>query len=84
MHHVIIIKNDRKRWQKNPNDTLRIVEDCLKLKKRTKNFKRWYKIPMKFLGNQKIVKNQFNLEKLCKTSEKITKSCQKLKKKKKK
>lgn len=40
MHHVIIIKNDRKRGQKNPNDTLRIVEDCLKLKKRTKNFKR--------------------------------------------
>ena len=59
-----MIKNDRKRGQKNPNDTVRIVENNLKLKKKTKNFKRWYKIPMKFLGNQKIVENQFNLEKI--------------------
>lgn len=60
-----MIKNDRKRGQKNPNDTIRIVENYLKLKKKkTKNFKRWYKIPMKFLGNQKIVENQFNLEKI--------------------
>lgn len=60
-----MIKNDRKRGQKNPNDTVRIVENYLKLKKKkTKNFKRWYKIPMKFLGNQKIVENQFNLEKI--------------------
>lgn len=60
-----MIKNDRKRGQKNPNDTVRIVENYLKLKKKkTKNFKWWYKIPMKFLGNQKIVENQFNLEKI--------------------
>ena len=60
-----MIKNDRKRGQKNPNDTVRIVENYLKLKKKkTKNFKQWYKIPMKFLGNQKIVENQFNLEKI--------------------
>ena len=60
-----MIKNDRKRGQKNPNDTVRIVENYLKLKKKkTKNFKRWYKIPMKFLVNQKIVENQFNLEKI--------------------
>ena len=36
-----MIKNDRKRGQKTPNDTVRIVENYLKLKKKkTKNFKR--------------------------------------------
>ena len=29
-----MIKNDRKRGQKNPNDTVRIVENYLKLKKK--------------------------------------------------
>ena len=36
-----MIKNDRKRGQKNTNDTVRIVENYLKLKKKkTKNFKK--------------------------------------------
>ena len=29
-----MIKNDRKRGQKNPNDTVRIVQNYLKLKKK--------------------------------------------------